>query len=257
MKTSFYFVLWSFIIFISMLIYTQVIPIPLLIPVPIAVFISRIDFEIACVIVLGLYWIINRRLSSKEYLLYETKLRRKENFERRLENTNSTSNSRILRLYFINAIIIAYFSVSAICISWIIYQIHVTDWWGCIDWIGLIIYVIFTYFIIIKCIENINSQRHPNIISKSEYNHQERKKYVDFSKPRMFKSYQLLNTIFAIISTFSGIVIFSSGLYLFLTENEYQAIGLACIFYLYGSLATYFGVKDLVTTIRTQRLLPK
>ena len=245
MKTSFYFVLWIVLQYIFLQIDNCFVP----------VFIERAYFEIDIVIVLILYWIINHTSSSQQYCLYEAKLRRIKNFGHEHIRNNFRSKRSMRLSYSLNTLVIAGFCFSVIFIAWTLYHVHVSDWWGRIDWIGLIIYLFFTCWIVSKSIDNIYNLRHsylPNSIDSSQkeeyinqvYNH----------TPQKFIFYQRLNIISSIISFILGVIIFSAAIYLFLTHCEKRAIGVACIFYIYGSLAIFYGLTDFVSVIQNKKI---
>ena len=252
MKTSFYFVLWIILQYIFLQIDNY------FVPYFVSVYIERAYFEIDIVIVLILYWIINHTSSSQQYCWYETELRRLNNFgHEHIRNKFRSQSSKRLS-YSLNTLVIVGFCFSIIFIAWTLYHAHVSDLWGRIDWICVIIFLFFTCRIVSKSIDNIYDLRHsylPNSIDSSQkeeyinqvYNHTHQK----------FIFYQRLNIVSSIISFILGVIIFSAAIYLFLTHCEKRAIGVACIFYIYGSLATFFGIKDFVTTTYTHRIRSK
>ena len=245
MKTSFYLVLWIILEFIFLHIENYFVP----------VFISRVFFEIDIVIVLILYWIFNNSSSSQQYCLYETKLRRLKNFGHEKLHNNFRSKRSIRLSYSLNILLIIFYCFSAIFIAWTLYHVNASDWWGHIDWIGLIVYLFFTCRIVSKSIGNINFLRQSyqtHTIDAS--NLEEYKIQLSNHVPKKFIFYQRINIVSSIISIIFGIIIFSSAIYLFLTHCEQRAIGIACIFYIYGSLAIFYGLTDLATVIQNNRI---
>lgn len=235
MKTSFYLALWAIIILLSRLI----IPYEYIPNV-------EITYITTIIIVTCLYWIINHTRSAQEYFLYETKLQRIRTFES-IPNIYE-SNTKRLSFYFLWYLTIVYFGISVIAITWTLFCLNVKDWWIRIDWLGLITFFVFATLIIIRGVRVINNRKSSNHIVLPDVKHQE--EYINHVKSTMSKNFyrfNLLNMIFGIFSIILGLLVLSSAVYLFVTHEENRAIGLACIFYLYGSLATYFGIKDIIT----------
>ena len=239
MKTSFYLALWLILQFISLQIDSYFINL----------YVARAFIEIDVVIVLILYWIINHTSSSQQYCWYETKLRGLKNSGQEQQGNNVHSKNSLRLSYFFNTLVITAFCISAIFIAWTLYHVRVSDWWGRVDWICLIIYVIFTCRIVSKSIDNIYNLRKSYLPHTIDSSHKE--EYINRVSnhiPQKFVFYQSLNMVSSIISFILGVIIFSAAIYLFLTHFEKRAIGVACIFYMYGSLATYFGIKDIIAT---------
>lgn len=251
MKISFYLVIWIIIQFIFVQIdrsyITHCIPLDIV----------KYDFEITCVVVLCIYWIINHRAPCQIIFLYERKLRRVKIMNRK--ETDVETNERTILSCLFNTLIIAYFIISTILIAWTLYNAQVMNcWWGQIDWIGLIIFVLFSYRIIIQHIDNLDSKRSANstlFVEKlnpiDETYIRDLIDFVKWHKPR--KIYLQLNLVFSIFSILLGCTIGMAAIYLYLAHDENRAIGIACIFYLYGSLTTYYGIKDLITTTNSLR----
>lgn len=246
MKTSFYFVIWAVILFIFL---------QFIMPWNI----TRYEFEITCFIVFCIYWILNHLPSSQNRFLYEKKLRRAKIIERK--ETGGETNSKISIFHLFNALIITFFIISTIFIAWTLCHIQVSDWWGLVDWIGLVIFVFFSYKIIIRHIDKLYEHRYVNSMFSEVHikpidnvHNREFIDHVKSSEPRNFKLYQQANIVFAVVSILLGCAIGFAAIYLFLTHNENRAVGVASILYLYGSLAAYYGVKDLISSVQSLRI---
>lgn len=239
MKTSFYFVLWFVICFILLLFRIE--------------FITNNAVIGVSVLVLIFYWIINCNKSSQESLLYEKKLRRITHLEENNHSSNAQKKAKYSRI--IHLLIITYFTLSVPALAWILYriQIRANDWWIRTDWIGFMIYFLFTCKIVFRLIGFSKGLNHTEKSSVTDENHiTEYRNHVISSIPNQFKLYQMLNLSFSILSILLGIISIGVSIYLFIGPAvwyELQCVGLACISYIYGSLSTYFGAKDLISCI--------
>lgn len=243
MKTSFYFVLWTIIIVLVRI----TLPYEYLPSV-------EVTFNMTCIFVICLYWVINHMLSIQMCNLYETKLQRVKSFK----TGSNIPESRLKQLTFsaLSYFTVAYFIISVMAITWTIYRINVKDWWIRLDWLGLIIFIAFSVIIINRTIRMENSRKSPNQPELPDSKHQiEYTNHVKSSEPEIFRSYNLLSIISAIFSISFGLFTLCSSVYLFFTHIQKNAIGLACIFYLYGSLAAYYGIKDLISSLQNNRNL--
>lgn len=175
------------------------------------------------------------------------------------KKTDVETNARTSLSCLFNTLIIAYFIISIILIAWTLYKAQVMNyWWGQIDWIGLVIFVLFSYRIIIQHTDNLDSNRSANstlLVEKlNPIDETYLRDLIDFVKRhKPQKIYLQLNLVFSIFSILLGCTLGMAAIYLFLAHDEDRAIGIACIFYLYGSLATYYGIKDLITTTNSLR----
>ena len=182
MKTSFYFVLWTIIIFLVRI----TLPYEYLPSV-------EVTFNMTCIFVICLYWVINHMLSIQKCNLYETKLQRVKNFK----TGSNIPESRIKQLTFstINCFTVVYFVISVMAITWTICRINVKDWWIRLDWLGLIIFIAFSVIIINRTIRMENSRKSPNQPELPDTIHQiEYTNHVKSSKPEKFRLYNILNT---------------------------------------------------------------
>ena len=241
MKTSFYFVLWILIYFV-------------LLPCRVE-FITHNAVIGVSIIVLVIYWLISCNGSSQESLLYERKLQRAKKIEENGHISNSYK-SIIVRILCIFIIVIYIFSVTAL--AWILNRIHTrdNDWWIQTDWIGFFIYALFTFRIFFKQIALSEFLIHSENSSKTDESHiTEYRNHVMASRPKLFKLYQALNLLSSLLATIFGIIFVGVSCYFFFgpaVTYEEKCVGLACIFYMYGSLAAFFGVKDFISVIHSE-----
>lgn len=253
MKTSFFFVLWIILQFIFLQIDSA------FINYYISWNIARYQFEITCAIVFCIYWILSHGCFSQNLFLYEKKLLRAEKLERHEETIGH--NDKMWWSYIFNVMVIAYFTMSSIFIAWTLYQAHVASWWGRIVWVGFVIYVLFSCRIILQYINRIDSLKYKEsmppvekLTAADEVHIRDFIDHVKSSIPRNFKLTQKLNIVFSILSLLLGGAIGVAAIYLFSTHNGNRVIGVASIFYLYGSLAIYYGIKDLYSSIQSLKI---
>lgn len=239
MKTSFYLVIWIIICICLLLCNTNE-------------FVRENIAIISTIIVLGLLWVINTRLSSQLYLLHERKLLRVRSLSYNIDNISKT-NERVPNLSsFIRYGRVIFFVISLIFIGYNLVYYRVLDyWWGLTDWFGFIIFTIFSLQIIFKTPFRRDDISESNIINETHVI--EYKKHVISSIPKCFLFYKKLNIFFSILATLLGILIGVCAIYLFVIHKETRlvtpTIGLACAFYIYGTLATYFGIKDFLSIL--------
>ena len=71
-------------------------------------------------------------------------------------------------------------------------------------------------------------------------------------KPKHFKIFQVCSTIISAICTFLGASYIILGVILFFGQPiEVQTI--AGMYFLYGTLATYFGIKDFISGVSSRK----
>ena len=70
-------------------------------------------------------------------------------------------------------------------------------------------------------------------------------------KPRYFKGFQIFSLIVAGIATLLGLLYIISGIVIMFNGRSIEIGALAGMYFLYGSLATYFGVKDNITIAKS------
>lgn len=240
MKTSFYFVLWI-IVCMCLLCSTNE-------------FVHENTAFISTIIVFCLYWVISTRASSQSYLLYERKLLRVRSLNNSIDNISNT-NERGLNLSSLFCYgVVLFFVISLIFIGYNLVHYSVLDyWWGQTDWFCFIIFAIFSLKISLDMPFRRDNFFEPNTIDETHF--LEYKKHVTHSIPKKFRFYKKVNTIFSISATILGVLIGCCAIYFFLTNREIrletQEIGIACTFYIYGSLAAYYGIKDIISCIRS------
>ena len=70
-------------------------------------------------------------------------------------------------------------------------------------------------------------------------------------RPTHYKAFQIISCIIAVLCTLLGLLYFVSGGAIMIMESSIEAGAVAGMYILYGALATYFGVKDIITIWQT------
>lgn len=250
MKTSFYFVLWIIIYPILGLFDNS--------------FIADNSFLVAIAIVWGLSWVLNRMMP--ETLAYERVSQLLPIMEE-IYTGNVRAFIKRLRIETrIQTLTSIYFIVSTSVIAYAVFKLGVNDW------IALIVFGFFTFGTISgsinlnKNLTAVKSNPTPEQcaetateVYKVDYApyHQSRQSYTYQQmfppRPPHFKAFQICSIVIAGICSLLGIVyIVLAAIYL-ISSRSLAADALAGMYLLYGSLATYFGIKDFSTILTSLR----
>ena len=247
MKTSLYFVLW-------ILIY------------PILEFIdinsvNNNSIFIALVAIWGLSWLINRtmpniitynRASEIAPVLEDVYTENIASFKKRL--SLQATIEAITSIYFIVTIAVIIFAMIKTSNS---------------DWFALIVFGFFAFgaisrsLTLIKALNNLKndftSEACMNIAEdtyKLDYSaYYEARQTSTYSEmlpplPRFYKVFQIASLVIGMICTLLGIIYIAVGVIVTLPENGAAITTLAGMYFLYGSLASYFGIKDIISCIQ-------
>lgn len=248
MKTSFYFVLWIIIYPLLGLLNLR--------------WVDENSFIITLLIVWGLSWILNRTMPN--IITYERATQIAPILEDVYTGNVSSFSKRLTRDSVIESITAVYFLVTTILICIVIFVIGVNDW------IALTVFAFFTYSAISRSISLIKANKslrdNPtaeecmeiatdtyNLDYSSYYECRNLTAYENMlpQKPKYFKFFKALSIIIAGICTLLGILyILTSVIYTFNFAFTYEIISLAAMYFLYGTLATYFGIKDCISCVR-------
>lgn len=247
MKTSFYFVLWIIIYPILGLFNNSVI--------------DNNAFIVALVVVWGLSWVLNRAMPN--ILNYERALQIAPILEDVYTGNVSTFRKRLSREATIETITAVYFVVTIIVIAIAIFKVGVNDW------IALAVFGLFTFGSISRSItllkaksqlnENPTSEQCMEIADEtykldyaSYYEAHNGVSYNDMlpSKPKFFKVFRIFSTIIAVIASLLGLLYILSAIVIMFSNTSVEIGAVAGMYFLYGSLATYFGIKDFISCIQ-------
>lgn len=249
MKTSFYFVLWILIYPILGLLNNS--------------FIDNNAFIVALAVVWGLSLLLNQIMPNT--LTYERALNVAPILEDAYTGNVASISKRLLKDATIELVTAIYFIVTTIVIAIAIFKAGVNNW------IALLIFGFFTFGAISRSARlikaKINLKNNPNPeqcmeIAEETYkldyaSYYEAHNGADYShmmpeKPKHFKIFQVCSTIISAICTLLGAAYIILGVLLFFGQPiEVQTI--AGMYFLYGTLATYFGIKDFISGVSSRK----
>ena len=249
MKTSFYFVLWILIYPILGLLNNS--------------FIENNAFILAFAVVWGLSLLLNQIMPNT--LSYERALNVAPILEDAYTGNVASFSKRLSKDATIELVTAIYFIVTTIVIAIAIFKAGVNNW------IALLIFGFFTFGAISRSARlikaKINLKNNPNPeqymeIAEETYkldyaSYYEAHNGADYShmmpeKPKYFKIFQVCSTIISAICTLLGAAYIILGVILFFGQPiEVQTI--AGMYFLYGTLATYFGIKDFISGVSSRK----
>ncbi len=240
MKTSFYFVLWIAIYPILGLFHNS--------------FVDNNAFLIALVIVWGLSALLNRAMPDT--LLYERVSERLPVLEDVYNGDVSAFMKRLKKEALIGGLTATY-----LCVAVIVIAIAVLA--GANDWIAFIIFALLAYggvvrsWSLIKGYRALKSNPVPeecaNIVDNAfkcdyaaYYEERERMPYNAMFPPRPahFKTFQVFSLAIAVIAAILGLSYIIMAIWIAVVHSLVEEDSIAIMYFLYGSLAAYFGVTD-------------
>ena len=248
MKTSFYFVLWILIYPILGLLNNE--------------FVNNNSFIVALIAVWGLSWLLNQLMPKT--LTYERVALIAPILEDVYTGNVSSFSKRLSTDTLIETVTAIYFTVTTLFVALAIFVV------GDNDWVALVVFGFFTIGAISRSIKlgKAKAALHSNptpeqcrVIATDVYeldytSYYEDHNGVDYAdmlppKPRYFKSFQIFSIVMAAISTILGLLFIISGIVILFKGRSIEIGALAGMSFLYGSLATYFGVKDIITIAKS------
>lgn len=250
MKTSFYFVLWILIYPFLGLFNNS--------------FIDNNSFIVALVIVWGLSWVLNRMMPNT--LTYERAMGIAPILEDVYTCNVESFRKRLVRDTNIDTVAAIYFTVTTVAIALAIFNAGVNDW------IALIIFGLFTFGAISRSISFIRAKatlksnptpeqcmeiaEETYKLDYATYYEQHRGvSYADMlpSRPKNFNAFQIFSIVTASVASLLGIIYIVLAVLIIFGSSSLAAGAFAGMYFLYGSLATYFGIKDIVSTSQAMR----
>lgn len=254
MKTSFYFVVWIMIYPILGLFGSS--------------FINQNAFIVALLAVWGLSWLLNRTMP--ETLAYERASQVAPILEDIFTGNLIHFRKRITRQAIIESITSFYFLITTLFLILSIAK------YGGNDWLALIIFALFTYSTIARSIRLLNdysrlkagtTKEECERIAADTYGldyeayaqNRERSSYADMlpPKPNHYKAFQIFSMVLSGICMCLGLVYIVIGLVLMIGTDSMETGAIVGIQFLYGSLATYFGIKDLISSVSSKPVKPE
>ena len=246
MKTSFYFVLWILIYPILGLFDNS--------------FINNNAFIVALAVVWGLSWLLNRIMP--ETLTYERASQIAPILEDVYTGNVASFKKRLSRETSIEVITAIYFVVTTVVIAIAVFKLGINDW------IALAIFGFFTIGAIsgsaglIKAKSQLNDNptgeqcmEIADETYKLDYaSYYEARSNVSYEemlppKPKHFKAFKIFSIVISTIASLLGLLYIVFGIVIMLSQSSLEAGAVAGMYFLYGSLAAYFGVKDFISCI--------
>lgn len=250
MKTSFYFVLWIAIYPILDLFHDQ--------------FLYNNSFVVALAIVWGLSYLLNRwmprtltyeRVSSIAPIMENIYTDNLTAFIKRL--TSETRVEIVTSVYFIvTTFVIAYAVLKA----------------GVNDWLALIIFVFFAFGAVSRAIKmdkalsqvKANPTQEQCAATATEVYKLDYSAYAQGRndgtyeqmlppRPAHFKVFQIFSMIMAAICAVLGLIYIVLAIIAVISVGNIPMNAIAGMYFLYGSLAAYFGIKDFITIVQALR----
>lgn len=250
MKTSFYFVLWILIYPILGLFRNEVI--------------YEHSFFIALVVVYGISWMLNR--SMPKTLLYE-----KVSYVASILENVYTGNVRSFAKRLSKDAIVETVTAVYFCITTVVLEIAVLKT-GVNDWFALLVFFFFMAGAIIRSSRLVNAyfrlKSNPTPeqcmeIAENTYkmdyaSYYEVRFETDYDemfppRPRYYKAFQLISIIIAIFAILLGLFYILSGIWIMIEGSSFEVGAVAGMYFLYGTLATYFGVKDVINIANSMK----
>lgn len=253
MKTSFYFVLWILIYPILGLFNNS--------------FIDNNSFVVALAIVIGLSWLLNRMMPDT--LTYERVSQIAPILEDVYAGNVPSFKKRLVQESNIEIVTAIYFIVSIIAFALAIFKA------GMNEWFALVIFGFLSYGSISRSISLIRARAalksNPTpeqcmeiaddtykLDYASYYDAHNGVSYQDMlpPKPKYFTAFKVFSIVVAAIAFLLGLSYVILSVYIMISRMTLEIGTLAGMFFMYGSLAAYFGVKDFVSClhIKTNKL---
>lgn len=250
MKTSFYFVLWILIYPLLGLFNNK--------------FINDNSFIVALAVVWGLSWLLNRTIPDT--LVFERASEAFPVLEEVYIGNVASFRKRLSREMWIEIITAIYFCVTTVVIAFAVLWARVDDWIALIVFGALAIRAVSQSGKLIRayttlklnpvpeqCAQIVDDAFNVNYAVYYEERHNRTSEDMLPSRPRHFKVFQWFSIIVAAIAAVLGIIYIIPGAIIMLTVSEIEAQAIGCMYFLYGSLAIYFGAKDFVSILQSMR----
>lgn len=249
MKTSFYFVLWILIYPILELINNS--------------FINNHSFIFALAAVWGISWVLEHLMPKT--LAYNRLSQVVPILEDIYTENISGFRKRLLKNAIIEMVGAVYFFITTILIVLDV----LADGNA---WVALVAFSFFTFKTVSRCVKMLKAHSLLNSNPTIEQCMQIADKVYDLNyeayceshvglssqemlepRPKYYIVFQIFSTVVAIAASLLGILFILIGAMGLLFESSFEAGTTAGMCFLYGSLATYFGIKDIFTARVPQR----
>lgn len=251
MKTSFYFVIWIIIYPLLGLLNSPVL--------------NQNSFIVALLVVWVLSWFLNR--SMPETLQYEAALSRVNIMELLYSGNVEAIRKRLSRQTTVQFVSAIYFGATFVFVLYSILQHSDAN-----DWIALVLFGLFAFGAINSAVTlnkakwQILNDPSPEScddvlrrIYRLDYDsYQSHRSITSLEEmlppaPPHLKAFRIFSLIVAIICALLGIIYLLRGVFLFALNDSGTGISAGIMYFLYGSLAAYFGTKDTIDLITLLR----
>lgn len=251
MRTSFYFVLWIVIYPLLGMLHND--------------FVDNNAFIVALIVVWAVSWFLNRAMPRT--LAYETRRRLSPILEDIYTGNVAEFRRGLRRDTIVETVTAVYF-----CVAIVVVAIGALQG-GLDDWVALLIFAFFAFGTISRSVKLLNASRSLSSnptpqrceeIAQEIYNlnyasyYQAREKYVAYEdvlpeRPRFFQLFQIFSLLVAIAALVLGVYFVVVAIMSVLAQGTFMSGAYAGMFFLYGSLAAYFGLRDTFSIIRSFR----
>lgn len=244
MNTSFYFVIWIIIYPLLGLFHNQAL--------------NQNSFIVALIAVWGLSWLLNRSMPNT--LRYEAALSRVRIMERLYSGNIDSIRRSISRQTSIQFITALYFGVTFVFVLYSIFRHSDAN-----DWIALVLFGFFAYGAITsastlnkakwRLINDPSTETAAEVVRavyRLDYNsYQAGRQNTTLEgmlppKPPHMTAFRIFSLVVAVICAILGIIQLLRGVFFIFLDHSNLGISGGIMYVLYGSLATYFGIKDSV-----------
>ena len=256
MKTSFYFFLWIIIYPLLGLLHNP--------------WIYQNSFIVALFVVWGISWILNKNMP--ETLSYERVTEMSSILEEVYNGNVRAFMKRLSRMVSIEFITAIYLGVAFVFVLFSMVRGSADDW------IALLIFGLFAFAAISRAfkLNQVYQRIKQNPTPEECASVVEETFRVDYAgyynsrlhttaqallppRPRHFKAFQIFSLVIAILCGLSGLFYLVMSIIILAENRSAEAISGGIMYFLYGSLAAYFGIKDSVSCInyfRQNRKIP-
>lgn len=249
MKVSFYFAVWIIIYPLLGLLDNN--------------FVDQNAFFIALVVVWGLSWMINRLMP--ETLIYERASSVFPILEDVYTGNVASFRRRLSSEALIETVSAFYFIVATAVITFTFIRSGISDI------IAMLIFGLFSIGAIIKSVNLIKARarltENPTIeqcadIVRENYrlnydSYYQSRVGNSFEKmlpprPRHFKAFQVFSLVIAFVTAILGLFYIGMSVATMIYGSSFTIGTIAVMYFLYGSLAAYYGIKDFVSLIKSR-----
>ena len=246
MKTSFYFFLWIIIYPLLGLLHNP--------------WVYQNSFIVALVIVWALSWILNRNMP--ETIKYERVSEMAAVLEEVFSGNVKAFMQRLYRMVTVDFISATYLGVAFVFVLFSMVRGSADDW------IALLIFGFFAFGAISRAVKlnqvyqrikhNPTPEECASVVEQTfrvDYNgyytnrvHTTAEAMLP-TQPKHFKAFQIFSLVIAIICTLFGLFYLIMSVIILAENRSAEAISGGIMYFLYGSLAAYFGIKDSIGCI--------